>query len=234
MADRVPLLLLPGLLCDGALWRDVGEELADIAEPYIADLTQDESLEAMARRALAQAPARFALAGLSMGGYLAFEIMRQAPERVTRLALIATSARADSPARAGERERAMAALRLGRFMGVTRQMLPQLVHPDHVDGPVGQEVRAMAARVGPQAFLRQQQAIATRPDSLADLARIAVPTLVIAGEQDRMIPPEQAGVMARGIAGAGLHLLDRCGHLPPMEQPGATARLMRGWLTGGA
>src|SRR5260370_13010804 len=103
MAEKIPLVLLPGLLCDAALWALQGAALSDIAAPWVADLSRDDSLAAMARRVLSVAPARFALAGLSMGGYLAQEIMRQSRQRVTRLALLDTSARADTPERAAQR-----------------------------------------------------------------------------------------------------------------------------------
>ncbi len=226
-----PLVLLPGLLCDARLWQQQADDLADIAAPWIADLTQDDSIPAMAARVLAQAPQRFALAGLSMGGYVALEIMRQAPERVTHLALLDTSAAPDSEAKQAERERAIKTLGLGRFMGVTEAMLPQLIHESHVRGPVGATVRAMAKEGGQQAFVRQQQAILTRADSRPLLPGIAVPTLIAVGEDDRMTPPPLAEAMHRAIPGARLHRFAQCGHLPPLEQPEATSALLRDWLS---
>lgn len=231
MADHVPLLLLPGLLNDAGLWAAQVRELADIADAQVADLTGDDSVTAMAARAPAKAPPRFALAGLSMGGYVAFEILRQAPERVTRLALLDTSATPDSPERAEQRRAAMDSLRLGRFLGVTGRLLPQLVHPDHVAGPVGDAVRAMAARVGGAAFLRQQQAILDRPDSTRLLASITVPTLVAVGDSDRLTPPADAQLMHHAIAGANFHCFAHCGHLPPLEKPSETSAVLRTWLT---
>lgn len=231
MTDRVPLLLLPGLLNDAALWAAQVRDLVDVADARVADLTLDDSVTAMAARALEQAPPRFALAGLSMGGYVAFEILRQAPERVERLALLDTSPAADSPERAAQRRAAMDSLRLGRFLGVTGQLLPQLVHPDHVAGPVGNAVRAMAARVGGTAFLRQQQAILDRPDSTGLLASIRVPTLVAVGDSDRLTPPGEAWLMRDGIPGARVHCFARCGHLPPLEKPDETSAVLRTWLT---
>src|SRR5690349_2297310 len=131
-----PLVLLPGLLCDAALWRAEIEGLADLASVYVPDLTLDDTVAAMAARVLAVAPARFALGALSMGGYVAFEIMRQAPERVERLALLSTSAAPDTPDEAAERRRGMASLRLGRFVGVGKHLLPQLIHPSRLADPV--------------------------------------------------------------------------------------------------
>lgn len=230
MSGRAPLLLLPGLLCTARLWQAQIEELADIAQPQVADLTQDDTIGAMAERALAAAPARFALAALSMGGYVAFEILRRAPERVTRLALIATSARPDSPERAQQRRRGIAAIGRGRFVGITAQLLPSLVHADHVDGPIGAIVQSMAREVGAEGYLRQQAAILGRPDSGPVLARIDVPTLIVVGEDDRLTPPAQAGAMHAGIADSVLHRLDTCGHLPPLEQSARTSALLREWL----
>lgn len=226
-----PLLMLPGLLCDERLWSDQAAALSDIAAPQIADLTKDDSVAAMAARALAAAPPRFALAALSMGGYVAFEILRQAPERVTRLALLATSAAPDSPERAATRRMAIESLKLGRFVGVTTRLLPQLVHASQVGGPVGQEVRDMAARVGGEAFLRQQTAILGRPDSRPTLASIAVPTLVAVGDSDVLTPPAESEEIHAGVAGSRLHVFAACGHLPPLEQPAAVNGLLRNWLT---
>ncbi|MET3712280.1 pimeloyl-ACP methyl ester carboxylesterase [Sphingomonas trueperi] len=234
MAERAPLLLLPGLLCDAALWRVQVEALADVAEAQVADLTLDDSVAAMAARALRSAPPRFALAALSMGGYVAFEVLRQAPERVTRLALIDTSAAPDSAERSAERRAAMASLAFGRFVGVTTRILPQLIHPDAVAGPVGAAVRAMAARVGGDAFLRQQRAILNRPDSRPLLPGIRVPTLVAVGAEDLLTPPADARAMHAAIPGSTLHLFEDCGHLPPLERPAETTALLRAWLdTGG-
>ena len=231
MTDRIPLVFLPGLLCDARLWRDQARDLADIADPTIADLTQDSSVGAMAERVLATAPPRFALAALSMGGYVAFEIMRRAPERVTRLALFDTSAAPDSPDRQARRKSSIATLALGRFVGVSKRMLPQLVASHHVDDAVGDEVRAMAERVGAQAFLRQQKAILTRPDSRPVLASITVPTLVVVGADDLTTPPDAARAIHDGIAGSTFEILPDCGHLPALEEPRRTTALLREWLS---
>lgn len=230
MSEPPPLVLLPGLLCDDRLWREQVAGLRDVAEGLVADLTLDESVEAMAARVLAQAPERFALAALSMGGYVAFEILRQAPDRVTRAALMATSAAPDSPSRAAERRAAMKAMKFGRFLGVTDRMLPQLIHPDHVGGEIGREVMEMAGRVGAEAFLRQQTAILGRPDSRPLLANIRIPTLVAVGDDDRLTPLAEAREIHEGVAGSRLHVFERCGHLPPMEAPQETTAVLRDWL----
>lgn len=222
------LVLLPGLICDERLWRDV---MADLdARAMVADLTQDDSIAAMAARVLAAAPARFALAGLSMGGYVAFEIMRQAPERVTHLALLDTSARADDEARKETRRKGIEMVGRGKFIGVSRGLLGSLVAPQHMGKPVARDVQAMSERVGQAAYLRQQVAIMNRVDSWPGLGDIAVPTLVGVGELDKMTPPELAEEIAAGIAGAELVRFPDSAHLPTMENPGVVVEAMRDWL----
>ena len=231
-----PLLLLPGQLCDQRLWRDPAALLADVAAPVFGDLSQDNAIPDMAARVLKAAPDRFALAGLSMGGYVALEIMRQAPERVLRLALLDTSARPENPARATLRRTDMSAVTHAqetgnRFAGITPRLLPQFIHASRLNDPVGQEVMDMTARVGPEVYMRQQTAILARADSRPTLAAIRVPTLIGVGEADAVTPPRLAEEMASAIPDARLHVFTRCGHLPPMEDPTATAVVLRAWLT---
>jgi len=222
------LVLLPGLICDERLWRDVIVGLD--ARSVVADLSQDDSIVAMARRALAVAPPRFALAGLSMGGYVAFEIMRQAPERVTHLALFDTSARADDEARKETRRKGIAMVGQGKFIGVSRGLLGSLIAPQHMGTPVAKDVQDMSERVGQAAYLRQQVAIMNRVDSRPLLGLITVPTVVGVGESDKMTPPELAEEMAAGIAGAQLVRFPDSAHLPTMENPAAVVDAMRVWL----
>lgn len=228
--NKIPLIFLPGLLCDEVLWSQQVEALVDIADCRIADLTRDDSLSGMASRVLAWAPEHFALAGLSMGGYVAFEIMRQAPQRVSRLALFDTSATLDDAARAAQRQTGAASLSLGRFVGVGGRLLPRLIHASRVSGEVGQTVQAMATRVGSEAFLRQQQAILGRPDSRNVLATITVPTLVAVGDADVMTPLAESRLIHEGIPGSAFHVFRECGHLPALELPAQTSALLREWL----
>lgn len=230
----VPLLLLPGLLCDARLWRDVLPPLAGLAEPRVADLTRADSIAAMARDALAvmEDVPRFAVAGLSMGGYVGLEIMRRAPGRVTHLALLDTSARPDTPEQTERRQALLALSRQGQFRGVTPRLLPLLVHASRQQGPVAEDVMAMAERVGSEAFLRQQTAIMGRPDSRPLLPRIAVPTLIACGEEDALTPPALHEEMAALIPGARLTRFAGSGHLPTMEVPEEAAAAMARWLRG--
>jgi pimeloyl-ACP methyl ester carboxylesterase len=185
----------------------------------------------MAERVLASAPPRFALAGLSLGGYVAFEILRRAPARVARLALMNTSSRADAEGQADARARSIRAARIGSFKGVTPRFLPTILHPAHAADPaLAGIVLAMTERVGRVAFERQQMAALDRTDSRPLLSSIACPTLVVSGLQDRVTPPALQAEIAAGIPGARLETLEFCGHLAPLEQPDAVNRLMRDWL----
>jgi len=231
MADKIPLLLLPGLLCNRQLWAPQIDALSDIAVPLVADLTRDDSFPAMARRLLADAPAQFALAGLSMGGYVAQEVIRQAPERVLKLALLDTSARADTPEQSQRRRDLIALSERGQFHGVTTRLLPNLINPDRLgDAPLVKTIVDMAASVGRDGFLRQETAILARPDGRADLARIAVPTLVLCGREDLLTPLALHEEMAALIPGATLQVIERCGHMTTLEQPDAVNDAMRVWL----
>jgi pimeloyl-ACP methyl ester carboxylesterase len=228
---RPPLLFLPGLLCDRALWECQVRHLADLVDSRVVDLTREDSVGALAQAVLAGAPPRFALAGLSMGGYVAFEMLRQAPERVVRLALVDTTARPDTPEQVSRRRGLIGIARAGRFRGVTPRLLPLLIHPDRQsDTALTASVMAMAERVGQEAFVRQQTAIMGRPDSRPGLPAIGCPTLVIGGREDALTPPERLAEIAGAIPGARHVIIEECGHLPPLERPHAVSALLRHWL----
>lgn len=225
------LVLLPGLLNDHRLWAAQVEALAPLTQCQVADLTQDDSLAAMAERVLAAAPPRFALAGLSMGGYVALEILRRAPERVERLALVDTTARPDTPEQSQRRKDAVALARAGGFDKIMPTMLPLLVHPDHLAlERVGGVAKDMARAVGAEAFARQQNAIMHRPDARPGLPRVACPALVVVGADDTVTPLERAEEMADLIPNARLEVVEKSGHLSPLEQPDAVSALMAAWL----
>jgi pimeloyl-ACP methyl ester carboxylesterase len=227
---RQILALLPGALCDAALWRHQIAGLADIADVRVGDLTRDDSIGAMAARALASLPPRFALAGLSLGGYVALEIMRRAPDRVTRLALLDTSARPEPSAEVESGIPASTA-EPARAAGAT-PMTTLLVHPMRLgDRRLATILAAMADRVGRKAFLRQQQAILRRQDSWPDLAAIRCPTLLLCGRQDRLAPPALQQEMADAIPGARNVVIEDCGHLSPLERPEMVTKALRDWLS---
>lgn len=224
------LVLIPGLLCDERLWQDQITNLTDVCRPHVADMSQDNSIEAMAKRVLAKAPERFILTGLSMGGYVSFEIMRQAPERVICLALIDTMARLDDDESIELRKGLIKLAEEGRFVGVTPRLLPNIIYKDKLNTPIADEIINMAARLGKETFIRQQTAIITRDDSIPTLATIKVPTLIIVGEEDKRTPPEESRIMAETIPNAELHMLPKCGHLPPLELPQVTTTLLKEWI----
>ncbi len=230
-SPRIPLLLLPGLLCDAALYEAQIAALGDIAAPIVGDLTRHDSIEDIAAAMLAEMPEYFSLVGLSMGGYVAQEIMRQAPHRVGRLALLDTSARADTDEQHARRRGLIELVGKGHFKGVTPQLLPQLISRDRLsDQTLVDAVIGMAERVGRDAFLRQQTAIMARPDGRADLKRIACPTLVLCGRDDALTPPALHEEMAASIPGAELVVVPECGHLSTLERPEAVNPALRRWL----
>ncbi len=230
--NRTPLVLVPGLLCDALLWQPQIEGLGEYADCWVADHTRSDTMRGVAQDILSAAPfERFALAGLSMGGYVALEILRQSPGRVTRLALLDTSARQDTPE---QTERRLAFLDLaerGRFMSVTDMLLPKLVHRfRHSDPGLVATVRTMARNIGKEVFARQQHAIMSRADSRPLLPSIACPTLVSCGRQDALTPLEHHEEMAAAIPNSRLEVFEFCGHLSTLEQPEEVNRAMREWL----
>jgi pimeloyl-ACP methyl ester carboxylesterase len=205
------------------LWR-VGPVL-------IADHTRDDSMSGIARRILRVAPARFALVGLSMGGYIAFELLRQAPERIAKVALLDTSARADAPEQSAMRRAQMTLASQGRLAEVVEQQFPRLVHREHrADAALRQVFTLMAEDVGAAGFIRQQTAILGRADSRPTLGSIHCPTLVLVGEGDELTPPERAAEIAAAIRGARLTTVPQSGHMSTLEQPDEVTRALLEWL----
>lgn len=227
-----PLVLIPGLNCDARLYAPQWPALAPGRSVMVAHNDRDESLGALVGRLLAAAPERFALCGLSMGGYAAFEVMRQAPQRVTRLALLDTTAKPPTPETNAPREQMIALAEKGAFDNVTTLLWQKLVAPSRLaDEDLRLLVRAMAETVGPEGFVRQQRAIMGRPDSRPGLSAIAVPTLVLVGEEDAITPPAEAVEIAQGIgAQARLVILPGCGHLATLEQPEVVTAELLAWL----
>lgn len=212
---RTPLVLLPALLCDGQLWARQIMDLRNVASIDLADLTQDDTIAAMARRTLAQSPVRFAVAGVGLGGHVALEMLRQAPERIERIALFGTRGTQDRRLRAVDRHGALA---------TAPQADPALT--PLVSGPA----QAMAERVGTAVFERQHRALLGRADVADMLGTVTIPTLVAVGDRDRICTVADARVLADGIPAAQFRQIAGCGHLAPMERPGAVTAVMQAWL----
>lgn len=225
-----PFLLIPGLNADARIYSEAGPALWPFGPVTIANHLAGEGMAGIARNILASAPPRFALGGFSMGGYLAFEILRQARERVVKLALIDTSARPDSEEATATRRRRIALAKGGKFSAVIEQSFPNSTHPDNQGNSDLYSIhRAMAEANGAEVYARHQEAIIGRPDSRGELNAISVPTLVLVGEGDQITPPEVAREMADGISGSRLVVVPRAGHLALLEQPMAVNRALAEW-----
>jgi pimeloyl-ACP methyl ester carboxylesterase len=231
MSEPLPVMLVPGLLCTARLYAEQVAALWRFGPVTVAHHCRDDTMAAIAARILQTAPPRFALAGLSMGGYIALSVLRQAPERVDRLALLDTSARSDTPQQT-ERRRALIALAQGgRFAEIADLLWPILVHRDRQgDTELHGIVRTMADESGPEVFVRQQHAIMTRPDARPMLGAIGCPTLVLVGDGDELTPPALSQEIAAGIAGARLVTVPNCGHLSALERPEAVNRALVEWI----
>jgi pimeloyl-ACP methyl ester carboxylesterase len=231
MDPTTPIVLVPGLASSARIYAPLIPALWRFGPVMVANHIRDDSMAAIARRILSEAPLRFALAGHSMGGYIAFEVMRQAPERVIKLALINTQARPDTPEATARRRGLMERARRGELRAIREESFPELVHPSRRDdSDILKLVHAQDEDVGVEGYLRQQTAIIARVDSRSTLATIKCPTLVLTGDADSTIPNALSKEMAEGIPGARLVILDRCGHLPQPEQPEATVRALSEWL----
>ncbi|MFZ2066516.1 MAG: alpha/beta fold hydrolase [Xanthobacteraceae bacterium] len=229
--EPLPIILVPGLNCSARLYAEQIPVLWQFGPVTVADHRRDNSMAAIAQRILAGAPPRFAVAGLSMGGYIAFEIVRQAPSRVAKLALLDTGPGAEVPERTAQRKPLIQLAQQGRFAEVTEDQFPWLVHRRrHSDVTLKAAVRAMNKDTGPEAYIRQQQAIMARPDSRPGLKAIVCPTLVLVGDDDRLTPPELSHEMAKAIPGAHLVVVPDSGHLSTMEQPQAVNVALVEWL----
>jgi pimeloyl-ACP methyl ester carboxylesterase len=227
----VHVLLVPGLNCTAALFAPQMDVLGAQHQLHVADHGRFDTMEQDAAAILAEAPDRFALCGLSMGGYLAFEILRQAPGRVARLALIDTRCTGDAPEEAARRRQMLDLVRTGRFASLHNILWPRLVHPARrEDAQLEATVRAMMEDTGPDRFSRQQTAILHRPDYRPVLHTITVPTLLLVGDHDVLTPPAASKEMAATISGSELVIVPECGHLSTLEQPQIVARHLDRWL----
>jgi pimeloyl-ACP methyl ester carboxylesterase len=231
-------MLVPGLMCDRAVWEQAIEPLAGLAASEVIDHGTLDSIAGMAQAVLERAPQRFALAGHSMGGRVALEVYRAAPERVQALALLDTGYQAWPGGAAGEAERAgrHELLEVARRHG-TRAMgerwVQGMVHPGRLgDRALIDAILAMIERHPVPVFEAQIRALLARPDATGLLPRIACPTLVLVGREDAWSPLARHEAMAAAIPGATLAVIERCGHMSTMERPDEVGRALRRWLTG--
>ncbi len=226
-----PLVFIPGLLCDERLWENQIEEFGDKYDISVADVSKDNSIEGMARRLLESSPERFALAGLSMGGYVALEVMRHAPERVEKLALLDTSARPDTLEKTEARLELVLLARESGLEEVIHKLLPRLLHPGRLDDEkLVTTVVGMALSTGVEAFERQEWAIINRPDSRESLPFIECPTLVLCGREDGITPTALHEELAENIPDSTLRIIGKCGHLSTLERPEEVNAMLGEWL----
>ena len=225
------LLLLPGSLCDAALWEPQVAAIGDRWRISVPSVTGLDSIEAMAEAVLADAPERFCLAGFSMGGRIALEMLRRQPERIERLALIGASVH---PVADGEAARRQPMIELASTQGMTavaKNWIPRLVHPSRLDDTeFMSRLMDMTCRFTPQDYAEENHALLNRPDPRPLLETIAIPTLVLAGRQDPLSTPERNTDIAGRIPGAKLVLLDDCGHFPTLEAPDPSTAALLDWL----
>jgi pimeloyl-ACP methyl ester carboxylesterase len=229
MTSAQPTVLIPGLFCTSHMYADQIPALWQFGPVTIAEHRRHNTMLAIATDILASAPPHFSMLGLSMGGYIALEVMRLAPERITRLALLDTSARPDTPEQTKIRDEQIALARSGGYGKIVYAALPMLLYrPDNAD--LRESIVKMAQDTGADAFVKQQQAIIGRADSRPHLAAIRCPTLVLVGAQDKLIPPDRSQEIAAGIAGARYVTVPECGHISTMEQPAATTEALVSWM----
>ncbi|RVT85702.1 alpha/beta hydrolase [Rhodobacteraceae bacterium CCMM004] len=229
----MPVLLLPGMMCDARLFAPQIAALSARRAVQVGWIGGHDRVAALADAVLANAPPRFALAGLSMGGIVAMEILRRAPERVTRIALMDTNAEAETAEVAAARRPQMAAVAEGGLRAVMRdQMKPRYL----ADGPHRDAIldlcMEMAEWQGPEVFLRQSRALMTRPDQRDTLRGAQIPALILCGEADRLCPLHRHTAMAALMPQADLRVVAGAGHLPTLEQPGAVTEALEAWLAG--
>lgn len=220
-----PLVLVPGYMLDDALWDAMLPHMPPDVPLHFASLAEGDSIAAMAQAVLARCPEEFTLLGFSMGGYVAREMVRLAPQRVKALALVATSSRADPPLMVEQRGKAARATPLGPFRGLGRAAIAQSLHPDNAGNEaLVAQVRAMGERLGREVFVRQS--LIVRSADTAQLGGIACPTLVVHGADDQLRSLDEAQELAQGIPGARLQIIAGSGHLVPLEQPQLLAQAL--------
>ncbi len=225
------LVLLPGMMCDARIFEPQINALTRERAVMVAPITQGERIEEIASNIIAQLPQRFALAGLSMGGIVAMEVLRRVPERITRLCLMDTNPLAETPPEAAAREPMIVGVRAGRLNDVMRDaMKPDYLAPGPGRMAVLDTVYAMAADLGPEVFVRQNRALQRRRDQQSTLRKCKAPALILCGAHDRLTPVKRHSFMAELMPSAELRVIEEAGHLPTLEAPDAVLAALRDWL----
>ena len=225
-----PIVFLPGMMCDARLFAPQLDTLSRERPIMVAPLLGDR-IEEMASHIITSTPTKFALCGLSMGGIVAMEVLRRAPDRVTRVCLMDTNPLAETPQRAAEREPQIVGVKAGRMREIMRdEMKPNYLAPGPYRNEILDLVMDMADRLGPEVFIAQSRALQRRKDQQATLRKIKCPALVVCGEHDTLCPPKRHAFLAELIPYAQLEVIKDAGHLPPLEQPEAVTRILRDWL----
>ncbi len=229
--NRMPLVMIPGMMCDGRLFAPQVAAFSGTRTVHLAPINTHDTVQALANQILINAPDQFALAGLSMGGIVAMEVLRQAPDRVERLALMDTNPRAELDAVKALRIPQMEAVVAGGLAEImSTQMIPNYAHTGTETPDIDALCLAMALNLGPDVFLRQSRALRDRPDQCATLRAFDRPALVLCGESDKPCPLERHQLMVSLIPGATLQVIEKAGHLTTLEQPNATNAALTRWL----
>lgn len=230
--NKDPLVLLPGMMCDARLFFPQIEAFSAQRTVCTHPLNSHSTVAGLAAQVLNNSPPRFALAGLSMGGIVAMEVYRQAPDRISHLALLDTSPLPETPERASAREPQLAAVADGKL----RQVMRDEMKPNYLfEAPNCTEIldlcMDMADTQGADVFISQSRALQTRPDQSDTLRKISVPTLILCGEHDALCPVERHQLMHELITGSNFNVIKNAGHLPTLEQPQATNAVLQEWLS---
>lgn len=226
-----PLVLVPGMMCDARVFTPQIDALSRERAVTIAPVNRGERIEEIASHILDQMPTRFALAGLSMGGIIAMELLRRAPDRITRICLMDTNPQAETPPEAAAREPMIVGVRAGRLDEVMRDaMRPHFLAPGPGRVAVLNQIYAMAADQGTEVFIRQNRALQRRRDQQTTLGKCVVPALVLCGEHDTLTPVKRHEFMAELMPHASLRVIADAGHIPTLEQPEAVTEALRDWL----
>ncbi|MGH1367155.1 MAG: alpha/beta fold hydrolase [Maritimibacter sp.] len=228
---KEPILLIPGMMCDARVFEPQIKDLSREFTLQVAQVCQQESIREMAAEVLHHAPNRFALCGLSMGGIVAMEVLRRAPERVTRICLISTTPLAETPEQAVWREPQIVKAQAGKL----QEAMDEALSPDNMfDGPRKEQVRAtlreMGQEIGAKTFVRQSRALQKRPDAQKQLRMLRAPSLVLCGEHDKITPVKRHSFMAELIPYAELAVIDDAGHIPTLETPEKVNMALRAWM----